>query len=497
MTHRRSHIEAVIAPLFLLVAAGLALTISGLRPSRPRDRQEPARFTRPTPEVEPLRTAVAKTNLIICVIDAARADHVGYYGYPRNTTPNLDALAKQSFVFREHFSQYASTKPSTASLFTGQHADTHLAYGSRPLAAGTFTIARGLEAAGFRTAMFSSNPNAAPGTGLGLDFQEVCDQRDVEPLVGKWDKLTLPQPLLTLFEQWLQRHRRDRFFAYLHLDPPHQPYLQPRWMTDLFAGGRPPNFAKGPFEFPVGDRKVLATTQHPPLPEWINLYDANLRFADWAVGRLTQLLEGAGVLDRTVLIITSDHGEAFGEHGYLWHERGVYDELVQIPLLIRLPGGSRRADIAGLTQTTDLLPTIFDLYEIAYPAENIQGISLLPVMAGLSSQAHEHIISRSDGDPPSYLVRTKDWSLILWGNGKWRALYDLNADPGQRRNVIAEQPDVANRMSGQFRQFAHTQRRPLAEFTDPQAKPVPISGTGDMTVSRRDRQRLRALGYLR
>jgi len=215
------------------------------------------------------------------------------------------------------------------------------------------------------------------------------------------------------------------------------------------------------------------------------------------VGRLTQLLEGAGVLDRTVLIITSDHGEAFGEHGYLWHERGVYDELVHVPLLIRLPGGSRRADIAGLTQTIDLLPTIFDLYEIAYPGENIQGISLLPLMAGLSSQAHEHIISRSDGDPPSYLVRSKDWSLMLWGNGTWRALYDLNADPGQRRNVIAEQPDAANRMAGQFRQFAQTQRRPLREFTDPKAKPVPIPGTDDMTVSRRDRQRLRALGYLR
>jgi len=431
------------------------------------------------------------------VIDAARADHLGCYGYPRNTTPNLDRLAQQSFVFRSHFSQYASTKCSTASLFTGQHADTHLAYGDRPLAAGAFTIAQGLEAAGFSTAMFSSNPNAAPGTGLGLDFQRVYDQRDVEPVVRKWEKLTLPEPMLDLFGKWLERHRRDRFLAYLHLDPPHQPYLQPEWMTKLFAGQRPPDFRRGSFEFPVGDAKVLATSQHPPLPEWINLYDANLRFADWALGRVVQLLEEARLFDKTVLIITSDHGEAFGEHGYLWHERGVYDELVHIPLLIRLPGGAQTSNIAALTQTIDLLPTIFDLYAIPYPGEYVQGVSLLPLMTGGAKIAHHYVVSRSDGDPPSYLVRSDEWALMLWGNGTWRALYDLKADPAQRRNVIADRPEVAAHMSGEFRKFAQTQRRLLHEFTDATAKPVPVPGTGDLTASPRDRQRLRALGYLR
>jgi arylsulfatase A-like enzyme len=455
-----------------------------------------APLTPASPAVDALRDAAENANLVICVIDAARADHVGCYGYPRGTTTNIDALAQESLLFREHFSQYASTKPSVASLFTSQHADTHLAYENRPIDDATFTLAKGLHAAGFETVMFSSNPNAAPAMGLGLDFDEVYDQKDVEPLVKHWEKFTLPNPLLTLIEGWLKRRHRERFFAYIHFDPPHQPYLQPPEMTRLFAGKRAPNFVPGHFEFPVGDRKTLESYAHPPLPEWINLYDANLRFADWAVGELTRLLRETGALDNTVLIITSDHGEAFGEHGYLWHERGVYDELVHIPLLIRMPGTPRN-DFTALTQTIDLLPTIFDLYGIAYPSRGIQGTSLLPLIAGLEDTVHDHVISRSDGQPPSYLVRSQNWSLILWGNGTWRALYSVRSDPGQRRNVLADHPGVAKTMLGQFRRFARTQRRPPLEFLDPGIRPLPLPETGNAPLTAEDQKRLRALGYLR
>ena len=491
-----SRLASIAAPAILLLAVLAALALASVRRSPPPEIRRSAPLTPATPAVYALRREAAKANLVICVIDAARADHVGCYGYPRETTPSIDSLAKQSLVFRQHFSQYASTKPSTASLFTSQHADTHLAYGNNPIAEGTFTLAHGLEAAGFRTVMFSSNPNAAPGTGLGLDFQEVFDQRDVEPLVTKWDKLTLPQPLLSLFESWLARHQQERFFAYIHLDPPHQPYLQPPEMTRLFAGQRPPTFVRGGFEFPVGDRKTLASSIHPPLPEWVNLYDANLRFADWAVGELSRLLSEAGELEDTVLVITSDHGEAFGEHGYLWHERGVYDELVHVPLIVRLPYGAGSGDVVGLTQTIDILPTVFDLLGVPYPRQGIQGVSLLPLMARIASRVNEHIISRSDGAPPIYLVRNDKWSLMLWGNGRWRALYDLAADPGQRHNVLAQHRDVADHMVSQFRRFTRTQRRPLLEFLDPRATPTPVPEVGT-EPSRQDRQRLRALGYLR
>jgi arylsulfatase len=483
----------------LWILAGLVL-VAGLYwvlRHRSYERFETGEFTPGGPVVDLLRESVRDASVVLVVIDAARADHVGCYGYPRETTSNIDELARQSLVFQRHFAQYAMTKPSTASLFTSQHADSHLAYESRPLLEGTFTLAGGLEAAGFATVMFSSNPNAAPATGLGLDFQEVYDQTDVEPLVEGWEEFTLPQPLLFLIESWLEKNARRRFFAYVHLDPPHQPYLQPDEMTELFAGQQPPGFERGPFEFPVGDRELLARSLHPPLPEWINLYDANLRFADWAVGELVRLLREAEVLEETVLVVTSDHGEAFGEHGYLWHERGVYDELLHVPLLMRLPGGTGAGEIEGLTQTIDVLPTVFDLLEAPYPRDETQGASLLPLIAGIEDAAHDHIIARSNGEPPSYLVRGEEWALMLWGNGQWRALYDLRSDPGQRQNVIEDHPVVTEQMLAQFRTFAISQKRPPLEFLDPDVEPLPVPKEGALELDAEVERQLRALGYVR
>jgi arylsulfatase A-like enzyme len=346
--------------------------------------------------------------------------------------------------------------------------------------------------------LFSSNPNAAPATGIGLDFQEVFDQSDVEPLVSNWEQLTSPEPLLTLIGSWLKKHGRRRFLAYVHFDPPHQPYIQPEEMTALFRGKAPLGFRPGGFEFPVGDAEMLAKCLRPPLPEWINLYDANLRYGDWAVGELVTLLREAGAWESTIFIVSADHGEAFGEHGYLWHERGVYEELVRIPLVMRLPGGGRPVEeVEALTQTVDLLPTIYDLLEVRYPRESVQGRSLLPVLAGLEEQAHDHVFCRSDGKPPSYLVRDVRWALMLWGNGEWRALYDLATDPGQRKNVIAEQPVVAAGMLEVFREFALAQRRPPVDFLRPGVELPPLPEAGEVELTPEARRQLRALGYVK
>jgi arylsulfatase A-like enzyme len=215
------------------------------------------------------------------------------------------------------------------------------------------------------------------------------------------------------------------------------------------------------------------------------------------VGELVKLLREAGVFEKTLFIVTSDHGEAFGEHGYLWHERGVYEELVHIPLVMRLPRGERPVgEVEALTQTVDLLPTVCDLLEVPYPREGVQGRSLLPVVAGLEEQVHDHVFCRSDGRPPSYLVRDERWALMLWGNGEWRALYDLEADSGQRKNVIAEQGEVAEEMLEVFREFALEQRRPPVDFLRPDVELPPLPKAGEVGLTPEARRQLRALGYL-
>lgn len=473
----------------LLLGGGLFLRARG-------NDYEPAPLTENSPAVNDLRELMEGANIVICVLDAARADHVGCYGYPRETTPNIDRLARESVLFKNHFTQYVSTKPATASLFTGQYADTHLAYENRELAEGTFTLARGLKKAGYRTVMFSSNPNASPKMGLGLDFQKVYDQSAVEPMVDNWEQFTNPEPMLVHIREWIATNKKKRFFAYIHFDPPHKPYLQPEEMTKLFAGKQPPNFKPGRFAFPVEDREEIKASIRPPLPEWINLYDANLRFADWAVGEVEQALKKAGAFDRTLFIITADHGEAFGEHGYMWHEFAVYDELVHVPLVMRFPEAKKRGKIEALTQTVDLLPTLFDLLAKPYPRE-VQGKSLTPLLAGTETELHKYVISRSDGKPPSYLVRSQEWALMLWGNGKWRALYDLKADPGQRKNVMAEHPKVAAEMTAVFRQFAAGQRRPPLEFVEPGAKAGALPKATERKLTEETKRQLKALGYVK
>jgi arylsulfatase A-like enzyme len=233
------------------------------------------------------------------------------------------------------------------------------------------------------------------------------------------------------------------------------------------------------------------------LEQWINLYDANLRWADWAVGEVEALLRRAGLLQNTLLIVTSDHGEAFGEHGYMSHTCGVYDESVHIPLIMRFPGGEGAADrIGALTQTVDLLPTLFDLFEVPTPAEQIQGLSLVPLLSGDADRVRDCVFARDEGEPASYLVRSLRYALIAYRGGELRALYDLEADPGQTHNIIDAHPERADELIQAFREFAETQRRQPVDFIDPGAQPELLPGGPAIRMTDEMRRQLEALGYL-
>jgi len=456
------------------------------------------------PVLDQLRAGAQSANLVICVIDAARADHVGCYGYPRDTTPSIDQLAKESVVFKNHFAPYPSTKPSTQSLFTGLFPDTQLAAQPRVADEAAFTLAKGLRAAGFRTAFFSSNIVASPESGVGGDFERVFvrpsargqAKKERIPL-PKADLWRTPEGLTNVFGKWLAGERKSRFFAYCHLLPPHNPYDAPDELRAMLAKEEPPAVRQGRLEFPevqppYGGFRPYSGRQ------WANLYDANMRWADWGVGEVVRLLRKYDLLDNTVLVITSDHGEAFGEHGYIYHSHAVYDEFVHIPLLIRFPGQQRLVgEVAALTQTFDLLPTIFELYQMPYPRESVQGSSLVPLLDGEKSNSREYVFATSAEPCLSYLVRDSDWSLIVHRGGKLRALYDLRRDPEQTRNVIAEHPGTVGEMTAALQEFAQTQGCSLAELLSPPAAVTSAPKAPQTTLPEETRRELEALGYLR
>jgi len=496
----------------VMATAGLALLVTaGCGKLRSGDRA--GRDTGSSPRAEPLavgkaageriRSGAQSANVVICVLDAARADHVGSYGYPRDTTPNLDKLGEESVIFRNHFSTYPSTKPSTASLFTGLYPDTHRIMQGKALDKSGATLAQRLKEAGFHTALFSSNAVASPEVGIGADFEEVFANSagrgeakggPITPSAG--DAWRTPEGLTEVFGRWLSKEGRSRFFAYCHFLPPHTPYDAPEEVQAWFAAQQPVAVRQGHFEFPE-TRPPYGRDRMLPPQEWVNRYDANLRWADWGVGEVVRLLRERGLLDNTLLIVTSDHGEAFGEHGYVFHAHAVYDEFVHIPLVMRFPGQQRViGEVSALTQTVDLAPTVLDLWEVPYERSEIQGSSLLPLVTGEKRKVRDHVFATCGEPWPSYLVRDAAWSLLLYRGGKLRALYDLRNDPGQTRNVVAEHAETAATMTAAFRQFARTQGRPLTEFTSSRAVAPPATGTPENRLPSSTRRELKALGYL-
>ena len=441
--------------------------------------------------------------MVICVIDAARADHVGCYGYPRETTPNIDRLAGESVLFEQYFVPFPHTKPSTASLFTGQYPDTHLLVRKEdPMDPDIFSMANVLESAGFRSAFLSSGVMASPRMGLGGDFEFVYgrggEPGPPRPREGSRQANSdwkTPEGLLKAFSGWLDADRTGRFLTYVHFLPPHAPYDAPKDMEELFAGKKPPTAWQGDYEF----EEAAEWDRRKPLPlkEWVNLYDANMRWADWAVGEVEKALKERDLLENTLLVVTSDHGEAFGEHGFKYHRFGVYDELVHVPLLVRFPGEARVSGRVGaLTQTVDLLPTMLDLFGIPFPEENVQGRSLLPLLAGEVDRVRDYVYATCEGKVRSYLVRDHDWALMLWEGGTLRALYDLRNDPRQTRNVIEKQPGQSVRMANAFRRFAAAQTAPPMEFVDPGAKRGKLPSAPEIKLTDEERRELRALGYM-
>jgi arylsulfatase len=465
-------------------------------PPRPPAGQQ-ALFTASSAGTDRLRAAVEGANVVYCIIDTARADHSHCYGYPRDTTPNIDGLAAQGLVFEDHFCQFPETKSSTATLFTGQYHDTHLAWWTRTLPENTFTLAQAFKAGGYETALFSQNEYASPVWGLGTHF----DERYYKPQLKEagYDKPLIwkPEALLEQVKTWLDKKPRRPFFAYVHFFPPHGPYISPKEFYSKFFGAAPPNAWQAPY--PFDEVEVERRKEERPWDQatMINLYDGNYAYADWAVGELERLFKEAGLLDTTLLIVSADHGEAWGEHGYQGHTKSAWDETIHIPLVMKFPGkNGPKGRLTGLTQTVDMLPTLCDLFLLPYPKDRVQGKSLLPLMAGQAAEVNEYVFARTMGTPPSYAVRNHDRLLILYQGGKLRALYDLKKDPRALKNVIESEPEKAEEMYAAFRSFAKTQVCPPLDYLDPDAPtpeppPVPaVEPDEDM------RETIRAMGYL-
>jgi arylsulfatase A-like enzyme len=315
----------------------------------------------------------------LITIDTLRADHVGAYGGPV-ATPAIDALAAEGALVEQAFTPIPSTGPAHASLMTGLYPWRHGALrNAAPLDARIPVLAEAAKARGLATAAFVSSYILDRRFG----FHQGFDTYVFEPTERYFWRGRMRDAFFSRGEtaagaamRWITAHAGGPFFVWVHLFDPHAPYEPP------------PGFA-----VPPGDPVDRAGKIVPPavrdfeaLDRMIRAYRGEVAYADAQVGRLVERLQMLGLLDRTAVILTADHGEGLGDHGELEHGTNVFDELVRVPLVIRAPGIPPGRRLRGAAQLEDLAPTIRALIG-AEPLAESDGFDLFPWLSGRAASS--------------------------------------------------------------------------------------------------------------
>ena len=433
--------------------------------------------------VDPASSQV-RTNVVLIGIDTLRRDYLSCYGFPHPISPRIDELAGEGAIFTHAVSTAPWTLPAFASILSGQYPSSHGA-GRRtgpqgkggeppkaPLRRRVTTVLEILRRrGGFETAVFFDNPYLGDTWGMAQRF-------DVARQSQGGGAESVGQAL-----RWLAERHDRRTFLFLHLMEPHLPYEPP----EPYASRARDWFPEEGERFEKGD-KIRA------------LYAGEVAYADALVGRLVDGLAELGLLDRTLLILTSDHGEEFYEHEpverrfyhdprEIWgigHGHSQFEELLAVPLIVRYPPAvAAGTKVDALVQGLDLAPSILDWEGLGVP-QGMTGVSFLPTLGGATSRDYGYSEFMLYGDDRrSY--REGRWKLILGPDPETAQLYDLEADPGEIVNLAHQRPELFKRLA---RGLLRTERDAV-ELGKSQA-----GATEAVTIDEATRQELRALGYL-
>ena len=380
----------------------------------------------------PRQPPLEAPDIVLIVLDAARADHFGAYGYPKDTTPSLDRLAAESLVFKDAFATAAYTVSSMTTMLTGLSFAQHgVTTGEHKLAESFTTLAEHLKEAGYRTLCLTANPYNAIASGLaqGCDLSEefwrnVPEERTIDPY-----------RISDRAIQQLADDPEEPVFMMLHYIPPHEPYA-PRPEFDIFGDEGYTGSVDGTRRTLRGINQGELQATRADINEIVSLYDGNLRMGDDAVERLLDALRRRDRWDRTVVLVTSDHGEAFGEHGRMGHNTTVYDEMLHVPFILRLPDrqGADDVDTEALVTLADVVPTL--LGQVGMKSRSaLIGRDVTTVR---TTDGPRHVVSRTGGNGASLAYRTPGWKAIEGPDGI-HELYDLGTDPAERENLHLEQ----------------------------------------------------------
>ena len=397
-----------------------------------------------------LGSAAARANILLITVDSLRADHLGAYGYPRSTSPNLDALARSGVRFTGAFTQATLSGPAHATLLTSLPVPAHgVVNNSVILGLENLTLAEVLRAAGYETAMFVSDVFVSHQFGFAQGF----DQFQLHPVGHHGPRhrhLEMPEPVSSpaaVFDHaraWLARPHAKPFFLWLHAQHPHESYDPPAPYDQKFAA--PPASAH--------DLRCMHTTAaHQRRRIRLNdaergyleaLYDGEIAYVDSQVGQILSGLRAAGLEDHTIVVLTADHGEMLfddPDRRLVGHGRHRFDPVLRVPLLVRAPGVGGGERIETMVGLIDLAPTLLELAGIQVPAFFV-GRSLVPLIRGNQDEIRsENYSCTIHTDSKARLsLRTARRKLIC-DKGPSQLpcqLYDLDRDPREQQDLTRD-----------------------------------------------------------
>jgi len=370
-----------------------------------------------------------RPDIVVITLDAARPQNFSCYGYDRLTTPNIDLLSEESLVFTNVFALIPNTRRSVPTMITGLSFLNHQVIDAdSTLSEEAMTLAEYLREEGYATACFSANPNNSRAMRYDQGYADFFELwTEVPKTVSR-----RPDYLAQRAIEWLAEFDDSQpLHLQLHFVPPHAPY-DPAPEFDLFTDPAYDGWCDGtPTTLRLIDR-AYRTANDVDLTQITALYDGNLRAADASVARVLDVLRNRERWEDTVVLVTSDHGEALFEHQRMGHNKTLFDEMLRVPFILRLPGGSYPdgIDLNRIATLADLVPTLLATTSVR-PTAALDGTDLLQPAAETSARS---FLARTGRPNPLRALRTPRWKLVLTSSGQAR-LYDLISDPGEHRNV--------------------------------------------------------------
>jgi arylsulfatase A-like enzyme/Tfp pilus assembly protein PilF len=400
-------------------------------------------------------------NVLIFTLDTTRADHIGCYGYPLIKTPNIDGLAAEGIRFENATAQCPLTLPSHSSMFTGSYPFFHGVRdnGGFYLEDDRVTLAEVLQKAGWATSAFIGAFVLDSRWGVDQGFDYYYDNFDF----AKYKKISLDSvqreggEVIQAFFDWFDKNAPPRFFSWIHLYDPHTPYEPPEPYKSEYQGRE------------------------------YGLYDGEIAYADHLVGRVLESLREKGVLEKTVVVIVGDHGESLGEHHESSHGFFIYDATLSVPMIIRIPSDALRGKtVSSQVENIDLMPTLCEILGLPVPRD-VQGRSLLPLIAG--HESGRDVEAYSESYYPRYHY---GWSeLKSLRNSRYKfiqaprpELYDLSLDPREKNNIFSQESSLAEKFARNLQRLENRLSR------------KEVADKGPQQLDDDSREKLMALGYI-